>query len=312
MKDPKNKGTGGRWAVVIVLLLLLSMISIISAFIIGLFISTSEIEPSGNVAHIMVSGPIVAHAGRGFGSSGFADSTEIVKLIEKADENRDIKAILIEINSPGGTAVASYEIAEAIGRANKTTVAWIREAGASGAYWAATSTDHIVANPMTITGSIGVISSYIEFGGTLNRYNASYRRLVSGDYKDMGSPFREMTPEEEEIMQENLDTIRDVFIRAVAENRGLDNSDMERIADGRFYLGLQAKELGLIDELGGRQEAIDYIEEKEDIEAELAEYKRPKTLAEVLAGVFSDNAFQIGQGMGEAMLNQDPSLAVRT
>ncbi|MBU2561352.1 MAG: signal peptide peptidase SppA [Nanoarchaeota archaeon] len=294
---------GGRWAVVIIVLLFLALISFITALIVGIFISTSEVEESGNVAHIKITGPIVAEADKGLFRGGAADSTEIVRLIEKADENPDVKAILFEINSPGGTAVASYEIAHAIQKANKTTAAWIREAGASGAYWVATATDHIVANPMTITGSIGVIASYIEFEGTLQRYNASYRRLVSGEYKDMGSPFKEMTDEEELIMQDSLDLIRQIFIEDVAKNRKLPQETVDEVADGRFYLGVQAKELGLIDELGGKDEAVAWIEKKEGIEAELAEYRKPKTLAEVLTEIFADNSFELGQGIGKAFLD---------
>lgn len=301
----KNETTqlsvGGRWGAVIVVLLFLALISFISAIVIGIFLSTSEIEATGNVAHIQIIGPIVAHADRGLFSSGVADSTEIVKLIKKADENEEVKAIMLEINSPGGTAVASYEIMDAVRKTNKTTVAWIREAGASGGYWVATGADHIIANPMSITGSIGVIASYIEWGGTLERYNASYRRLVSGDYKDMGSPFKEMTPEEEEIMTQNLDALRSFFVDDVAKNRHLSQEVVDEAADGRFYLGIQALDLGLIDELGGKEEAVAWIEDKEDIEAELAEYRKPKSLAEALTEVMSEHGFLMGLGIGQSM-----------
>jgi protease-4 len=215
-------GVGARWGVIIFVLLFLAIISFISAFVIGLFVSSSDVQSLGNVAYIRITGPIVADAPTGFLAEEVASSTDIVELIEMASEDEEIKAILLEINSPGGTAVASYEIAEAVRLANKTTVAWIREAGASGAYWIATATDHVVANPVSIVGSIGVISSYIDFSGTLERYNASYQRLVSGKYKDMGSPFKKLTGEEEKIFQENLDIIRDVFIEEVAANRGMD------------------------------------------------------------------------------------------
>ncbi|MBN1544814.1 signal peptide peptidase SppA [Candidatus Woesearchaeota archaeon] len=292
----------GRWAVVIIVLLFLALTSFITALIVGIFVSTS-VDESGNVAHIKITGPIVADADSGLFSGGAADSTEITRLIEKADGNPGVKAILFEINSPGGTAVASYEIAAAIKKTNKTTAAWMREAGASGAYWAATATDHIVANPMTITGSIGVIASYIEWGGTLERYNASYRRLVSGEYKDLGSPFKPMTPGEEEMMQKNLDIIRQVFVDDVAKNRKLPQETVDEVADGRFYLGVQAKELGLVDELGGKDEAVAWIEKKEGIEAELAEYRKPKTLAEVLTGVFAGNSFELGRGIGKTFLD---------
>ncbi|MBI3883795.1 MAG: signal peptide peptidase SppA [Sphingobacteriales bacterium] len=177
--------------------------------------------------------------------------------------------MLFEINSPGGSAVASEEIANAVKKANKTTVAWIREIGTSGAYWVASSSGHIVANRVSITGSIGVIASYLEFPGLLEHYNITYQRLVSGKYKDIGSPFKEMTPEEKAIFQQNLDTIRDYFVSEVAKNREMSKKDVDKIANGVFYLGAQAKELGLIDELGGKDEAINYIEKKDGIKAEI-------------------------------------------
>jgi protease-4 len=310
-KKQTQLGVGGRWGVVIVVLMFLGLISFISALVIGLFVSTSDIEMPGNVAHVQVVGPIVANAPTGFMSTDMAGSTEIVMLLEKAGDNPDIKAVLIEINSPGGTAVASYEVAEAVKKLNKTTVAWIREAGASGAYWVASAADQVIANPMSVTGSIGVIGSYIEFGGTLNRYNASYQRLVSGDYKDMGSPFRKLKQAEEDILQSNLDAIRDVFVEGVAENRGLTLESVDAIADGRFYIGKQALELGLIDALGGKQDAIDYIEKTEGITAELTVYKKAKTLAELLAGVFGEQSFLVGQGMGKAVVDTDVNPGVK-
>lgn len=299
--NQKLPSTNGRWAVAIVILILLMITSLFSALIIGFFIGGTEIEPTGNVALIRITGPIMSYSPGSFMSDDVASSTDLVRLIEKADARDDIKAILFEINSGGGTVVASYELAEAIANTNKTTVAWIREVGASGAYWAATETDHIVANPMSITGSIGVIASYIEIGGLLNKYNASYQRLVSGDYKDMGTPLRRLTDDEEAVMQTNLDTIRDYFVRAVAENRNLPIETVDEVADGRYYLGVQASDLELIDELGGKEQAISYIEDTLDIEAEIAVYERPKSFFDALAGVSGDFSFNIGRGMGSSL-----------
>lgn len=302
-KETQQLNVAGRWTVVIVVVLILAIVSFISAFIIGIFVATSETGAAGNVAHIKITGPIMSEDPGGFMSGGVASSTELVRLIDEAAENPEVVAILFEVNSPGGTAVASNEIADAILRVNKTTVAWMREVAASGGYWAASACDHVVANPMTITGSIGVIGSYIEWGGTLERYNASYRRLVSGEFKDIGSPFKEMTPDEEEIMQDVLGMMRSMFVSAVADNRGLEYDAVDAVADGRFYIGKQALELGLVDQLGGKEQAIAWIEDKEDIEAELAVYEAPKTLAEVLAGVFGENSFYVGQGIGKAFLD---------
>ncbi|MFH1063770.1 MAG: signal peptide peptidase SppA [Candidatus Woesearchaeota archaeon] len=299
----KQEKGGNRWTVVIVILVVLAMISFISSFFIGLFISASDADPQGNVAHIAVTGPIMSYSSNGLLSDEVASSTDIVRLIKKADKNPEVKAILLEINSPGGTAVASSEIADAVLASNKTTVAWIREAGASGAYWIASAADHIVANPMSITGSIGVIASYIEFSGTLNRYNASYQRLVSGKLKDMGSPWKQLSDEEEEVLQTGLDLIRNEFVSAVAKNRKLSVEAVDEIADGRFYIGRQALELGLVDQLGGKDDAVAWIEDKEDIIAELAKYQRPTTLLDIIGGVFDDSSYHVGQGIGKALFD---------
>jgi protease-4 len=311
-QDQTQTATGGRWAAVVAVLIILAIISFISALIIGAFIATSEVEAAGNVAHIKITGAIMAESAGGLMREGGADSEEIVKFIKKADANPEVKAILLEINSPGGTPVASYEIAEAVRKANKTTVAWVREAGASGAYWVASSADRIFANPMSIVGSVGVTASYLEFEGTLQRYNASYRRLVSGKYKDIGTPFKEMTPDEEELMESVLADIKDQFISEVAANRKLSEDTIAEISDGRFYTGKQALKLGLVDELGGKEEAVKWIEKKENITAELAEYKRPKTLAQMLTEVFSEHGFMMGEGIGESMLSAKTGAQIST
>ncbi|MBI2130309.1 S49 family peptidase, partial [Candidatus Woesearchaeota archaeon] len=149
-----------------------------------------------------------------------------------------------------GSPVASEEIANAIKKTNKTSVAWIREIGTSGAYWVASSTDYIIASRVSITGSIGVIASYTEFSGIMKDYNLTYRRLISGKYKDIGDPFKELVPEEQEILQSYLDSIRDYFVEEVAKNRNMKKQEVEKAANGLFYLGGEAKKLGLIDEIG--------------------------------------------------------------
>src|SRR3989344_382548 len=241
-----------RWGYAIFILFLLMFISFFAAIIISFFIGNDFELLDGNVALISVDGIIVGGKGDDYFFESVASSPDIIELIEEADENSNIEAIIFEINSPGGSAVASEEIASAIKKINKTTVAWIREVGASGGYWVASSTDYIVANRASITGSIGVIASYLEFPGLLEEYNVTYRRLVSGRYKDIGSPFKEMTEEENAIFQQTLDELRDYFVDEVAKNRNMSRKDVDKIANGLFFLGSQAKGLGFVDELGGK------------------------------------------------------------
>lgn len=309
IQDDKAPQPNFRWGYALFVLILLSILGFIAAGAISLFAGTDFESLSGNVALIPMHGVILGGEDESFFETA-TSSLDTVKLIEKADKNSNIKAIILEINSPGGSAVASEEIANAVKKTNKTTVAWIREVGASGAYWVASSANHVVANRASITGSIGVIGSYLEFPGLLERYNVTYRRLVAGKYKDIGSPFREMSEEEKAIFQQNLDVIRDYFASEVSKNRNLNRKDVDKMANGLFYLGVQAKELGLVDELGGKDEVIGYIEKKEGIKAEIVEYKKEKTLLDVLSKVMSRQSFFVGKGIGSSLLDRGAAAGV--
>lgn len=302
--DEKEPVSNFRWGYAIFVLLLLSILGFLAVGILSLFVGVDVESLGGNVALVPIDGVIVGSEDSSFLFESATNSPETIEFIEKADKNPNIRAIILEINSPGGSAVASEEIANAVKKTNKTTVAWIREVGASGAYWIASSADYAIANRVSITGSIGVIASYLEFPGLLEKYNITYQRLVSGKYKDIGSPFKEMTSEEKEVFQQNLDEIRDYFVTEVAKNRNLNRKDVDKIANGLFYLGAQAKELGLIDEIGGKDEVISYIEKKEGIKADVVEYKKEKTLLSVLSGVMGKQSFFVGKGIGSSLLDK--------
>jgi len=300
-----------KWGYAIFVLLLLALLGFIAVGMLSLFVGVDVESLRGNVALVPIDGIILGTDDSGSFFESVSSSLDIVELIEKADKNPNIKAIMLEINSPGGSAVASEEIANAVRKTNKTTVAWIREVGASGAYWIASSAEHVVASRVSITGSIGVIASYLEFPGLLERYNVTYQRLVSGKYKDIGSPLKEMTAEEKAIFQQNLDAIKDYFVSEVAKNRNMNKKDVDRIANGLFYLGAQAKELGLVDELGGKDEAIRYIEKREGIKAEIVEYKKEKTLLDILSDVSSKQSFFVGKGIGSSIFDKRDVSSVR-
>lgn len=301
------------WLVVIITLVVLGLFSVMIAGFIGLFFVGGESVLSGNVAVIDVQGVITSSPDSVF-STSIASSTNIVRLIEKAAKDSSIKAIVFMINSPGGSAVASDEIATAVTAANKTTVAVIREFGTSGAYWIASATDHVIANKASFTGSIGVRASYLEFPALLQEYNVTYRRLVAGKYKDMGSPFRELSSEEQQIFQETLDQLHDIFIREVAQNRNMSYDDVKKLATGIFYTGLQAKELGLVDELGGKKEAVMYLEKTLNMTVELKPYKKQKSLFQALAGGVDERMYSMGRGIGDSLVHADveDTLTIRT
>jgi len=262
----------------------------------------TEWDTGGNVAVIPIKGVIVSDDIDSVFSSGFVSSTEIIATIESVKANPSIEAVIFEINSPGGSAVASDEIGQAIKGINKTTVAWIREVGASGGYWVASSCDVIVANRMSITGSIGVFSSYLEFSGLMSDHNVTYQRLVSGDYKDMGSPFRKLTPEEENMLQTQLDKVHEFFIEEIALNRNLGIEETRQFSNGMIYLGEEARDLGLVDILGGKIETVGYIEDELGIKPKLIFYEKDPTFLEILAGVMYDG-MSIDKGLLSAVIS---------
>lgn len=272
-----------------------------------LLLSTFNSEKRGNVALIPITGVITGDGDKTFGQSG-SSSKDIVHFIEEADQNSRIKVIVLEINSPGGSAVASDEIASAVKRSNKPVVAVIREVGASGGYWVASAADHVIANRMSITGSIGVISSYLEFSGLMQKYGVSYERLVSGENKDIGSPFQKLNDEQRKILQQKINKIHAFFVDEIAQNRNLDKAEVQRLATGEFYLGAEALELGLVDQLGDRTDAEEYIKQAYGLEkVDFVPYERKIGFFELLTGVFNDFSFHIGEGMGSILIQKDYS-----
>ncbi|RME77789.1 signal peptide peptidase SppA [Candidatus Woesearchaeota archaeon] len=264
----------------------------------------SKIETGGNVARIVVSGPIVGEDTKSVFIDGVASSNVLVKQIEKAKNDENIVAIIVEMNSPGGSAVASDEIAQALEKSNKTTVTVIREVGASGGYWIASSTDHIIAHPLSITGSIGVIGSYLDFSGFIQDHNVTYQRYIAGKFKDLGTPFREPTADEREFFQEKLNTMHKYFINHVAQGRNMSVDQVEPLAQGQIFLGAEAYDVGLVDELGGMDEAIHYIESLHNVSVEIVDYKKEPSLAEILGGVTSQFGFFVGSGIGERIVRE--------
>lgn len=274
-------------------------------------ISRTLENTSSNVAKIKVSGQIVGDGSAGLLGDSVASSTQIVKLIQKAADNKNVVAILIEMNTPGGSAVASDEISKALEKSNKTTITVIREVGASGGYWIASSTDHIIAHPLSITGSIGVIGSYLDFSGFIQDNNVTYQQYTSGKYKDLGTPFRKPTRDEQNFLQGKLDTMHDYFITHVSENRGMSKTQLKDLSEGQIFLGVEALEVGLIDELGGIDEAIKFIENKHNVTVTINDYKQETTLTDLFSGVFSKLGFNVGKGIGEEITSKG-SLSITT
>jgi protease-4 len=303
-KEEKREITGGQiiratWKIVSIgiSILMLLVFSMIFFSIMGSF--AGPVMETGNIAVIPIEGMITTNDE---GLMPGTKSSTTVNLLEEAQKNDEIKAIILEIDSPGGTPVATDEIATAVKNANKTVLSVIRESGASGAFWIATAADRVYANRMSVTGSIGVQASRLEFGGLIADYNITYRQLTAGRLKDAGSRFRDMTPEEQQLFQRMLDNLHTEFIRTVAQNRNLPEDYVRGLATGFVYLGAEAKELGLIDEIGGKKEALKYLEQTLNITAEPVEFKEHKTFFDSLSSFTSEQARQLGKGIGSTLM----------
>lgn len=276
-------------------------------FIFILLGSVGELNTSGNIAVIPIHG-VISSASIPF--SDVVSSDKIIGWLNKANQSENIKAIVLDINSPGGSPVASAEIAEAIQKIDKPVIAVIRETGASGAYWIATATDKIYANRMSLTGSIGVTASSLAFPGLIANYNVTYRRLVAGKYKDAGTPFREMTTDEEQLFDNLLQDLYDEFVSAVARNRHMSVARVEELATGFVYLGAEAKTLGLIDALGSKQDAIDYAASLIGEPADVIEFKNKPSLMDALTQSMSTAFYSMGKGMTSS-LSTDMAVQLR-
>ena len=235
--------------------------------------------PAGKIVVIPLSGTITTG-----GSLLFPGSTITPGLVRdyltKAEKDTAVKAIVFHIESPGGEIAPCQEILWEIERVKeaKPIVVSMGGTAASGGYYISTKADKIVALPTTMTGSIGVISQVINIEGLLEKLGIQIETFKGGKYKDMYSGFREMTPEEEEIMQGMIDEYYEHFIDVVAEGRGLGKEEVRNLATGQIYTGTAAKELGLVDELGGLDTAIDLATELAGIEAPIVEYYQPPRL----------------------------------
>jgi protease IV len=230
---------------------LLVFLAVAIILFLGVFLSTFIIEGGAlaneRIALVRIEGVIL-------------DAKETIEEIERYGENPTIKAIILRINSPGGAVVPSHEIHKEIKRiraeSKKKVIVSMGTVAASGGYYIASASDRIVANPGTLTGSIGVIMELANVTGLLEKIGVESVVVKSGRHKDIASPFRRMEKEEREILQRVLDDVHLQFIEVVSEGRGLEMSQVRRLADGRIFTGRQAKELGLVDDLGGLQDTI--------------------------------------------------------
>ena len=239
-----------------ILMVLLTAVVLGGLFFVVLFITSSlsgrrtsaalSVVGTDRVALVKISGMLIS-------------SEHVVEELNEYSDDPSIKAIVIRIDSPGGGVVVSQEIYNAVTKAKKEgkkVVVSMGSVAASGGYYVAAAADKIVANPGTLTGSIGVIMEFANVEKLLEKIGVKGVVVKAGEYKDMGSPFRDMTPQERKLLQDVIDDVHNQFVKAVAEGRNLPESDVRAIADGRIFTGQQALALKLVDQMGDLDDSI--------------------------------------------------------
>jgi protease-4 len=187
------------------------------------------------------------------------DSKRVIARLEKAQEDQDIKGVVLRLNSPGGAVAPSQEIYQYVKSFKKPIVVSMASVAASGAFYIAVGAPKVFANPGTITGSIGVIIEFVNLAKLYEFVKVRRYSVKTGVYKDAGAEYRELTLPEKELFQKMVQNVLDQFKVAIQDGRHLTSEQVNAIADGRIFSGEQAKILGLVDELGGIQEAINDV-----------------------------------------------------
>jgi protease-4 len=206
----------------------------------------------------------------GAGIRDGVDAEVVQKVVRRFANDQDMKAVVVRIDSPGGAVAPSQEIHEELRRLaeKKVVVCSMGNVAASGGLYVAMGCPLVVAEPGTLTGSIGVISQFVSVKGLLERFAVHTETVKSGKLKDAGSPFRDMTPEDRAYLQSTVDQVFAQFVRAVAEARDIPEEKVRQFADGRVLTGERAQELGLVDELGNFWRAVELAKEEAELKGE--------------------------------------------
>ncbi|MFW5940137.1 MAG: signal peptide peptidase SppA [Halolamina sp.] len=230
--------------------------------------------PTYNVAEVTVEGPITRDGGTRSIPRGPVGATadEIADQIDVADDDPAVDALLVKLNTPGGEVVPSEDIRNAAERFDGPTIAYATDVCASGGYWIASGCDEIWAREPSVVGSIGVVGSRPNVADLADRLGISYEQFTAGEYKDAGVPLREIEDDEREYLQGIIDDIYDRFVDRVAAGRELTEAEI-RDTEARIYLGDEALELGLVDEIGTREDVTDRLAAELDAEVTVREFE---------------------------------------
>ena len=272
----------------------------------------SSLFPSYNVAEVTVSGPITRSDGSSPLAAGpvGASADRLVEQIERADADGSVRALLLKLNTPGGEIVPSEDIKLAAERFDGPTVAYATDVCASGGYEIASGCDELWAREGTIVGSIGVVGSRVTAAEFVERVGLEYEQLTAGEYKDAGTPLKALEDHEREYLQGIVDSYYDQFVENVAERRGLEPAEI-RETEARVFLGTQALEQGLVDELGTRNDVLDHLEERLDTAVVVERFEPRYSLPQRLGGGARRLAFAFGTGVANALVGDNRSLRLR-
>ncbi|HEU4384465.1 MAG TPA: signal peptide peptidase SppA [Anaeromyxobacteraceae bacterium] len=251
----------------------------------------------------------------GVGGRGGVDSDQVLRTLKRYADDSDMKAIVVRIDSPGGAVAPSQEIYDELRRVaeDKVVVCSMGNVAASGGLYVAMGCDRIVAESGTLTGSIGVISQFVNVKGLADRFSVKMETVKSGKLKDAGNPFRDMTPEDRAYWQALVDQVYRQFLTAVAESRELAEADVRKFADGRVLTGEQAQQLGLIDDLGNFHDAVDLAKEQAGLKGDPRLIYPPEERARFFEDLFGDAARAVARAIrselrDEALGAQGPGL----
>ncbi len=227
-------------------------------------------------------------------------SENIVRQIKKYRESPSVKGIVLRIESPGGGVSASQEIYEEVKKTRdggKPVVVSMGSVAASGGYYVSCGATKIVANPGTVTGSIGVISQFMNFNQLMGKVGVGTTTVKSGKFKDTGSPYREMTEEEKKYFQETIDDVYQQFLSVVETERKLSHDAAKKLADGRIFTGKKAYEVGLVDTLGTYEDAIALAAHLAKISGtpKLVKERKKERLSDILFGSLKEEIVGLKQ-----------------
>ena len=292
------------------------VVLVLAVVLVGMWLAgriASSVVTEYNVAEVEVDG-VITRDGKPGGlpiGSVAASANDLVEQIERADDDGDVDALIVTLNTPGGQVVPSEDIRKAAADFDGPTVAYAEDQATSGGYWIASGCDTFHARRGSVVGSIGVNATQLGRTGLAEKLGLDYRRFVAGEYKDTPSPWRELETHEEQYFQGILDDFYDQFVDTVAAGRDLDPETI-RDTEARVYLGETANEMGLIDRCGSRQEMEEQLATELGVDAvDVRKFEPRRRLSERMGAEARSIAFAVGAGIASGLFGDRVESDVR-